>query len=129
MPNRFGLVDWPEVNRRARQDPRPARGRHRPETDRRRTLRVGERQIVEIARALSRRAKLLILDEPTAALSHYEAELLFAFIRRLRDQGVAIIYITHRLDEVVPDRGSRAGAARRLRGAERRGEGHGPRRR
>ena len=65
------------------------------------TLRVGERQIIEIARALSRKARLLILDEPTAALSHHEAETLFKFIRRLRDQGVAIIYITHRLDEVT----------------------------
>jgi ribose transport system ATP-binding protein len=63
-------------------------------------LRVGERQIVEIARALSASARLLILDEPTAALSQHEAETLFAFVRRLRDQGVAIIYITHRLDEV-----------------------------
>ena len=65
------------------------------------TLRVGERQIVEIARSLSGSARLLILDEPTAALSHHEAEVLFGFIRRLRDQGVAIIYITHRLDEVT----------------------------
>jgi ribose transport system ATP-binding protein len=65
------------------------------------TLRVGERQIVEIARSLSGSARLLILDEPTAALSHHEAETLFQFIRRLRDQGVAIIYITHRLDEVT----------------------------
>jgi ribose transport system ATP-binding protein len=65
------------------------------------TLRVGERQIVEIARALSGDARLLILDEPTAALSHHEAEVLFGFIRRLKAQGVAIIYITHRLDEVT----------------------------
>jgi ribose transport system ATP-binding protein len=65
------------------------------------TLRVGERQIVEIARALSGSARLLILDEPTAALSHHEAQVLFDFIRRLRAQGVAIIYITHRLDEVT----------------------------
>ena len=64
-------------------------------------MRVGERQIVEIARSLSGSARLLILDEPTAALSHHEAEVLFGFIRRLRDQGVAIIYITHRLDEVT----------------------------
>ena len=100
IPNRFGVVDWRAVNRRARKildelevDIDPAR--------RVSTLRVGERQIIEIARALSRSARLLILDEPTAALSHHEADTLFQFIRRLRNQGVAIIYITHRLDEVT----------------------------
>jgi ribose transport system ATP-binding protein len=49
---------------------------------------------------LSGSARLLILDEPTAALSHHEAEVLFGFIRKLQAQAVAIIYITHRLDEV-----------------------------
>jgi len=100
IPNRLGIVDWRAVRRRARDildelgvDIDPAR-----KVD---TLRVGERQIVEIARALSRSAKLLILDEPTAALSQHETEALFGFVRRLRDQGVAIIYITHRLDEVT----------------------------
>ena len=61
---------------------------------------IGERQIVEIARALSDEARCLILDEPTAALSPQEVERLFMFVRRLREQGAAIIYITHRLDEV-----------------------------
>ena len=70
------------------------------------SLRVAERQVIEIARALLGQARCLILDEPTAALSHQEVERLFAFIQRLRDRGVAIIYITHRLDEVhrVADR-------------------------
>ena len=56
--------------------------------------------MVEIARALSDQARVLILDEPTAALSQQEVDRLFDFLRRLRDQGTAIIYITHRLDEV-----------------------------
>ena len=100
LPNRLGMVDWGEVNRRAVKILRELDVDIA--TERRvSTLRVGERQIVEIARALSRNARLLILDEPTAALSHHEAETLFKFVRRLRDQGVAIIYITHRLDEVT----------------------------
>lgn len=64
-------------------------------------LRVGERQLIEIARALRSDARCLILDEPTAALSSEEVDRLFGIVRRLRDQGVAIIYITHRLDEVT----------------------------
>ena len=70
------------------------------------TLRVAERQMIEIARALLGDARCLILDEPTAALSHQEVGRLFTFVQRLRERGVAIIYITHRLDEVgrVADR-------------------------
>jgi ribose transport system ATP-binding protein len=99
LPARRGLVRWSEVRHRAQAvldqmgvdlDPSRTVG----------SLRVGERQIVEIARALSEDARILILDEPTAALSHQEAEQLFTFLRRLRDEGTAIIYITHRLDEV-----------------------------
>jgi ribose transport system ATP-binding protein len=63
-------------------------------------LRLGERQVVEIARALSDEARVLILDEPTAALSNDETIRLFEFINRLRARGAAMIYITHRLDEV-----------------------------
>jgi ribose transport system ATP-binding protein len=99
LPARAGVVRWGKVNERAKAildqmgvalDPDTTVG----------TLRVGERQIVEIAKALSDQARVLILDEPTAALSQQEVERLFDFLRRLREQGAAIIYITHRLDEV-----------------------------
>ena len=99
-PSRRGFVDWAEMRRRATS----ILGRLEVNIDPDavvETLPVGHRQIVEIARALSGSARLLILDEPTAALSHHEAQVLFGFIRRLKDQGVAIIYITHRLDEVM----------------------------
>lgn len=63
-------------------------------------LSVAEHQFVEIARALAYDLKLLILDEPTSALTPSEAERLFAVIRQLRDQGKAIVLITHRLEEI-----------------------------
>jgi len=64
-------------------------------------LSVAHRQLVEIARALSCRARILILDEPTSSLSEMETEALFATLNRLRSQGVGIIYISHRLEEVM----------------------------
>ncbi|WP_422047960.1 sugar ABC transporter ATP-binding protein [Shimia sp.] len=63
-------------------------------------LRVGEQQLVEIARALLMDARLLIMDEPTSALSQAEADILMEVVRDLAQQGVAIVYISHRMDEV-----------------------------
>ena len=64
-------------------------------------LSVAHQQLVEIARALSCRARILVLDEPTSALSEAETEALFATLRRLRTQGVGTIYISHRLEEIL----------------------------
>ncbi len=63
-------------------------------------LRVGEQQLVEIAKALAADARILIMDEPTSALSIHESERLFQVIRRLSAEGVAIVYISHRMEEV-----------------------------
>lgn len=63
-------------------------------------LRVGEQQLVEIARALLMDARVLIMDEPTSALSQTESDILMEVIRDLAFQGVAVIYISHRMDEV-----------------------------
>lgn len=63
-------------------------------------LGVGQQQMVEIARALSRQCSLLILDEPTAALTGTETEQLFQNIRRLQEQDVGILYVSHRMDEI-----------------------------
>jgi ABC-type sugar transport system ATPase subunit len=65
-----------------------------------RRLRVAERQLLEVAKALSLEARVLVMDEPTSALNPAEVERLFAVIRRLRASGVAVVYISHRLDEV-----------------------------
>jgi ribose transport system ATP-binding protein len=63
-------------------------------------LAIGQRQLVEIAKALSTRAQVLIMDEPTSSLSAHESENLFRVIRDLRARGVSVIYISHRLGEV-----------------------------
>jgi ABC-type sugar transport system ATPase subunit len=65
-----------------------------------RDLSVAEQQLVEIARALSMRSRLIVMDEPTSALSEAEVANLFAIIRRLKAEGLSIIFVTHRLEEV-----------------------------
>src|SRR5690625_6344029 len=71
-----------------------------------RTLPVGAQQRVEIAKALSRRAEVLVLDEPTAVLTPQETDELMQIMRQLRDEGTSIVFITHKLREVkaVSDR-------------------------
>ena len=93
------MIDWAETFRRAQAvlnrmrvqlDPRAIVG----------SLSVGQQQIVEIAKAMSFVPSVLMLDEPTSALAHHETETLFSLVRGLADQGVVIIYITHRLQEL-----------------------------
>jgi len=64
------------------------------------SLSVGNRQRVEILRALSQDARILIMDEPTAALTEYDVTRLFDIVRKLKARGVAVIYISHKLDEI-----------------------------
>ncbi len=96
---RLGLIDYPRLHREAETllkqleldiDPRTRLG----------DLRVGRRQLVEIAKALSLRARTVIMDEPTSALTSQEIRILFKTIHRLKQQGVAVVYITHKLDEL-----------------------------
>lgn len=94
-----GLIDWRAMHARARQilsdlglslDPRaPVR-----------SLCIAEQQMVEIAKAMTLQARLIIMDEPTAALSDREVEVLHRIVRDLKSRGVSIIYVTHRLVEV-----------------------------
>ena len=65
-----------------------------------RNLGIGQQQLVEIAKALSHEARILVLDEPTAALNDGEVETLFVILNKLRARGVGMIYISHKLNEV-----------------------------
>ena len=98
-PRRFGLIDWPSVRRRAIAaldllgvsiDPSKAVGE----------LPIASRTVVAIARALALSAKLLVLDEPTASLGAKDVGRLFALLRRISAQGGAVVFVSHRLDEV-----------------------------
>lgn len=64
-------------------------------------LSVAKIQLVEIAKALSHRSRVLLMDEPTTALTPHETETLFALMRKLRDQGVSIVFVSHKLEEVL----------------------------
>ena len=99
FPRRFGLIDWRAVEQRAEHSlARVAAGIH-PE-QRVQDLTRTEKSLVAIARALDVQADLLVLDEPTASLPKDEVEILFQALRGLRARGVAMIYVSHRLDEV-----------------------------
>ncbi|MET9378082.1 sugar ABC transporter ATP-binding protein [Streptomyces sp. NPDC002992] len=100
-PRRFGLIDWPELRRRARAlvrdlgldldiDVTAPLNSHS----------LAVQQLVAIVRAVDISAKVLVLDEPTSSLDRDEVRQLFAVMRRLRDKGVAILFVTHFLDQV-----------------------------
>ena len=97
--DRFGRVDWKRMHREVDQllaSLDVSLSSHTPVQG----LSVAEQQLVEIAKALSLQARVLVLDEPTAALSAHEVEELFAIVRQLRERGVAILFVSHRLEEV-----------------------------
>lgn len=105
QPTRGGRVDWRAMRREARELLQQLGVRLDPRT-KARNLSVAQQQTVEIARALSLSAQLLIMDEPTSSLTLNEVEELFGIVRRLRESGTAIIFISHRLEELfaVADR-------------------------
>jgi ribose transport system ATP-binding protein len=98
-PSRLGFTNRAMTIRRAQDAAR----RFGIELDLRRSmaeLTLGERQLVEIVKVLTRRARLIILDEPTASLSDQESQILFGVLKNLAAQGVGFVYISHRMDEV-----------------------------
>ncbi|HET7727633.1 MAG TPA: sugar ABC transporter ATP-binding protein [Candidatus Limnocylindrales bacterium] len=99
-PGGAALVDWPALRAEARRHLEVV-GLHASPAVPVRDLSMAERQLVEIAKALSLRPRVLLLDEPTSALSEPEARRLFDIIRDLARSGVAVIYVSHRLSEVM----------------------------
>ncbi|CAM3691697.1 sugar ABC transporter ATP-binding protein [Alicyclobacillus pomorum] len=97
--NTFGLVDYKKLHREVADALRRV-GLQRPTSTLVGSLGVGEQQLVEISRALQSNVRFLIMDEPTAALTEVETERLFELIRQLRSNGVGIIYISHRMEEL-----------------------------
>ena len=105
QPTKFGLIDWRSIRRHARE----ALARLEIECDVNAelgSLSVALQQMVAIARALDLRAKLLVLDEPTASLDEKEVAELFKVMRRLRAEGMGVVFVTHFLEQVyaVSDR-------------------------
>lgn len=98
-PRRFGFIDWKRMNREAREllerlglriDPRTTLG----------SLNIALRQMVAIARGVSFGARVVVLDEPTSSLTEHEVSILYDVIRRLKAEGRAVVYISHRFDEL-----------------------------
>ena len=100
MPrSRFGIIDWEKVSVDASRVLAEMDVKISPDTITG-TLSVGEQQLVEIAKAIAMDASMVILDEPTAALGEDEIERLHQLLRNMRRRGTAILYVSHRLDEV-----------------------------
>ena len=99
-PRKLGLIDWHEVNHRAEKVLEKV-GLKENVTTQVGTLGVGKQQLIEIGKALSKDVRLLILDEPTAALNDNDSAQLLDLVRSLRDQGVAIVIISHKLGEIA----------------------------
>ena len=95
----MNLINWRKINQKAKElllrigfdaDPKTIVG----------TLTVAEKQMVEIAKALSRNSRIILMDEPSATLTKKELDALFQIIRDLKAQGIAVIYISHRMEEI-----------------------------
>ncbi|HTJ91851.1 MAG TPA: L-arabinose ABC transporter ATP-binding protein AraG [Pararobbsia sp.] len=99
LPNRFGVLDERSLVQRALTELERLGETIDPQTPVK-ALSIGQRQMIEIGKALMRDARVIAFDEPTSSLSSRETERLFAIIRQLRAEGRAIIYVTHRMDEV-----------------------------
>jgi ribose transport system ATP-binding protein len=101
LPHRFGIIDYDKLNRSAQEIMKQVGLADIDPAAKVSYLGMGRQQLVEIAAGLSRRCRILIMDEPTASLTDAETELLFTQIKKLKADGVAIIYISHRIEEIT----------------------------
>lgn len=106
QPVKGGILDWRELNRKA-QELFEQLGIHNIDvTQKVSRFSVAQQQLIEIAKAMSHNARVVIMDEPTSSLTQQETEILFRIMHRLKEQGNAVVFITHRLGELfaVTDR-------------------------
>jgi ribose transport system ATP-binding protein len=99
-PQRFGIIDSERMRAEAGTWLNKVGGSHIDTAREAGTLSIGQQQLVEIARALSLNAQVLIMDEPTAALTDHEIETLFQIMTDLKRHGIAIVYVSHRMEEM-----------------------------
>ncbi|MCF8323822.1 MAG: sugar ABC transporter ATP-binding protein [Leadbetterella sp.] len=97
--HRFSWLNASEINHKSKQILADLKLNISPKI-KVKNLSIADRQMVEIAKAISNKAKVIIMDEPTSALSEIEVVILFGIIESLKNQGVAIIYISHKMDEI-----------------------------
>jgi len=98
--NKLGLVDYKKLNKATAILLKKFNSKIKPD-QKIRELKIADQQVVEIVRSLSISCKILILDEPTSALTKSEIDTLFKLIKELKNSGISIIYISHRMDEVL----------------------------
>ncbi len=99
-PSKNGVVNWPKMYQEATELLKKVKLDIAPDT-RLGDLGTGQQQLVEIARALGKNAEILVLDEPSSSLTEKETAILLDIVKDLRNQGVACVYISHKLDEVM----------------------------
>jgi ABC-type sugar transport system ATPase subunit len=98
--NAYGVINWSKVNAETQKLLDELHIADFKPTDKIKELTVGKQQMAEIAKALSKRAQILVFDEPTSALTDKEVEALFEIIRKLKQQGVCMSYISHKMEEI-----------------------------
>lgn len=98
-PRKGKLVDFKKMNKMAEEVLKSLNSSHKP-TMKMKSLSIAGQQEVEIAKALSMKAEIIIMDEPTSSLTNKEVDVLFEKINQMRDSGMAVLYITHRMEEI-----------------------------